>query len=618
MPYLGDALTSSLLFASLSFAVALGLVAAHSLWKPLSAAHSSTAMAAAAVVPVALLSAEAWLVLPPLVIGTSVFVLANRFMPSFSVPGRLLLLSQLGLFLAGSLWAIWFITSIPVSGVTRGLMLVGFPLLAITVMPGIVQFVEQWEVLCRERWTRPRLPLPQMLPTHHRKVSIHVPTYSEPPDVVIGTLDALARLTYSNFEVVVIDNNTRDPALWRPVEDHCRRLGTRFRFFHLESWPGAKAGALNFALTETAPDAELIAVIDADYHAERDFLSALVGYFDDPHMGFVQTPHDYRGWESSTYLRMCYWEYQYFFRTNMVSRNERDAALTVGTMCIIRRTALEDAGGWAEWCVTEDSELSVRIHALGYTSVYIQTTFGRGLIPDEFEGYKKQRFRWTYGPVQTLKHHLPLFFRRRAPRAAFSLGQWLHHVNHGLDRAIIGLQLLLLPLGLALITSIVIHGETIPVPIVLWIAATVGLGSTFASTWLIYRAVMGCSLRETLGALIATKSLSHTVAMASLWAIVTRSIPWRRTSKFKPSSLGLRTFRSARTELVLGVLSLGTAVGLFVVLRPSGFVVLLLLGALLRSLDYFAAPVAALMSEWHVQSGERQVERERVSVAEMA
>ena len=64
-------------------------------------------------------------------------------------------------------------------------------------------------------------------------------------------------------------------------------------------------------------------------------------------------------------LRLCYWEYKCFFRTTMVSYNERDAALTVRTMCLIRRTALEEAGGWAEWCVTEDSELALRIHALG-------------------------------------------------------------------------------------------------------------------------------------------------------------------------------------------------------------------------------------------------------------
>jgi hypothetical protein len=75
------------------------------------------------------------------------------------------------------------------------------------------------------------------------KVSVHVPTYAEPPDVVIGTLDALARLDYDNVEVLVIDNNTKDETLWRPVQEHCRRLGDRFRFFHVEPLAGAKAGA---------------------------------------------------------------------------------------------------------------------------------------------------------------------------------------------------------------------------------------------------------------------------------------------------------------------------------------------------------------------------------------
>ena len=151
--------------------------------------------------------------------------------------------------------------------------------------------------------------------------------------------------------------------------------------------PGAKAGALNFALWQTAPDAELVGVVDSDYQAEPDFLERLVGYFDDPKIGFVQTPHDYREWQDSLYQRMCYWEYRRFLETTMVSFNEWDAAITVGTMCVIRCKALEEAGGWAEWCLTEDSELAVRIHALGYSGVYLTTTFGRGLIPETFEGY---------------------------------------------------------------------------------------------------------------------------------------------------------------------------------------------------------------------------------------
>src|SRR5450759_6038476 len=62
------------------------------------------------------------------------------------------------------------------------------------------------------------------------KVSIHVPAHNEPPDMLKQTLDAVGRLDYPNFECVVVINNTPDPALWLPIEEHCRALGERFKF----------------------------------------------------------------------------------------------------------------------------------------------------------------------------------------------------------------------------------------------------------------------------------------------------------------------------------------------------------------------------------------------------
>ena len=58
-------------------------------------------------------------------------------------------------------------------------------------------------------------------------MSIHVPAYNEPPQMLIETLDALARLDYPDYEVIVVDNNTKDEAVWRPVERHCAQLGAR-------------------------------------------------------------------------------------------------------------------------------------------------------------------------------------------------------------------------------------------------------------------------------------------------------------------------------------------------------------------------------------------------------
>src|SRR2546430_473221 len=104
------------------------------------------------------------------------------------------------------------------------------------------------------------------------KVSIHGPAYNEPPAMLLRTLDALARLDYPDFEVLVIDNNTRDENVWRPVEAHCAQLGARFRFFHVAPLAGFKAGALNYALARTAPDAEIVAGIDADYVVDARWL----------------------------------------------------------------------------------------------------------------------------------------------------------------------------------------------------------------------------------------------------------------------------------------------------------------------------------------------------------
>jgi len=66
-----------------------------------------------------------------------------------------------------------------------------------------------------------------------------------------------------------------------------------FRFFHLPNWPGYKAGALNFGITQTAPDATVIGVIDSDYMVTPDWLRATIPYFDRKEIAFVQAPQDY-------------------------------------------------------------------------------------------------------------------------------------------------------------------------------------------------------------------------------------------------------------------------------------------------------------------------------------
>ncbi len=104
----------------------------------------------------------------------------------------------------------------------------------------------------------------------------------------------MARLDYPNFECVLVINNTPDPALWRPVEEHCRKLGERFKFVRIDHLKGYKAGALRLALANTASDAQVIGVIDADYVVEHQWLKDLVPLFADERVGLVQSPQDHR------------------------------------------------------------------------------------------------------------------------------------------------------------------------------------------------------------------------------------------------------------------------------------------------------------------------------------
>ena len=74
-------------------------------------------------------------------------------------------------------------------------------------------------------------------------------------------------------------------------------------------------------------------------------------------------------------------------------------------MGLIRKSVVQEIGGWDEWCITEDAEASLRILKLGYKSIYINQAYGHGIMPLNFEGLKKQRFRWCFGGIQVLRKH---------------------------------------------------------------------------------------------------------------------------------------------------------------------------------------------------------------------
>lgn len=459
--------------------------------------------------------------------------------------------------------------------------------------------------LTHRHWVRPHEALAARI--RGPKVSVHLPCHAEPPGIVMATLDALAAQEYADFEVLVCDNNTADEALWRPVEAHCARLnrrlgGSRFRFFHVSPIKGAKAGALNYLMKRMAGDADLVAVIDADYLAEPGFLSRLVGHFDDPAIGYVQTPHDYRDFEGSGYLRGCYWEYMPSNRVSFPGLNEYACAVTIGTMCLIRADALVRAGGWAEWCLSEDSELSVRLRGLGYRGIYVDETFGRGLIPGTFGDYKKQRFRWMAGPVQQVRGH----WRMMLPRALGGVGAmngWskLLEVERSLGPVMLAANTVI-GSALGVTAGLLTAAGALPVmvmPVIGWWAFGLAVLAGLINGTTRYR-LAGCTrVGDMLRAAMARMSLSWVTMVAGVAGLTASELAWWRTPKFASAQAGLGAMRDVAAELVLGVafLVLGVVVVLSHGVVGRDLALLTAASTLLAAVRFLSAPVMAVMSE---------------------
>ncbi|WP_305044857.1 glycosyltransferase [Geoalkalibacter sp.] len=390
--------------------------------------------------------------------------------------------------------------------------------------------LEMTEVLWVDKWKRHFRPLPPSRYQKLPKVSIHLAIHNEPPELVKQTLDGLARLDYPDFEVLVLDNNTVKDEVWQPVEEYCRKLGPRFRFFHLANWPGFKAGALNFGLTQTDPEAQVIGVIDADYVVHSSWLRSLVPYFEKPEVGFVQAPQDNREWSGDLFKTMINWEYNGFFEIGMVHRNERNAIIQHGTMTLVRREALQGQGGWSEWCICEDAELGMRLFAKGYEAVYVNFNFGDGITPFTFAGYKGQRFRWTYGAIQILRRH----WRWLLPGnpSGLSAGQKFHFATGWFPWFADAFHLLFTFAGIFWTIGLLAAPKYFEFPLAPFIVPTLGLFLFKVSHALVlYRARVNCTFWQSVGAAIAGMGLTHVIARAVFKGLFYKNEPFLRTPK---------------------------------------------------------------------------------------
>ena len=427
------------------------------------------------------------------------------------------------------------------------------------------------------------------------KVSIHVPCYNEPPEMVKQTLDALANLDYPDFEVLIIDNNTKDPAVWEPVRDYCATLGPRFKFFHVAPLAGFKGGALNYLIPHTAPDAEVIAVIDSDYCVDRNWLKHMVPHFADPKIAIVQSPQDYRDQNESTFKKLCYSEYKGFFHIGMVTRNDRDAIIQHGTMTMTRRSVLEELG-WADWCICEDAELGLRVFEKGYSAAYSHNSYGKGLMPDTFIDFKKQRFRWAYGAIQIIKRHASSLLRGKDTQ--LTRGQRYHFLAGWLPWVADGMNIFFTVGALLWSAAMIIVPTRVDPPLLIFAIPPLALFVfKVGKIIFLYRRAVGVNLKDAFAAALAGLALSHTIAKAVLYGFFTTSIPFFRTPKNADNHGFWVAISEAREEVFIMLLLWGAALGIFLVQGlPSNDMRFWVVMLLVQSLPYLAALIMAFLS----------------------
>jgi glycosyltransferase involved in cell wall biosynthesis len=278
------------------------------------------------------------------------------------------------------------------------------------------------------------------------RVTIQLPLFNE-ATVATRLLDAVAAIDYprDRLEVQVLDDSTDETrALARAHVERMRAGGADFVYLHRTNRAGYKAGALDEGLGRCR--GEFIAIFDADFIPEPNFLRACVPHFRDPLVGMVQTRWGHINRDHSLLTRV---QALMLDGHHMVENRARFASGCFfnfsGTGGIWRRQAIEDAGGWQHDTLTEDLDLSYRAQLEGWKFVYRDDVVSPAELPEDVSAFRAQQFRWAKGTVQTSRKLLPRLLSTPLLSIPKRIEAFFHLTPHFAYPLMVLLSLLLLP-----------------------------------------------------------------------------------------------------------------------------------------------------------------------------
>lgn len=235
-------------------------------------------------------------------------------------------------------------------------------------------------------------------------VTIQLPLFNE-STVAARLLDAVAKMDYpgDRLEIQVLDDSTDETA--DQVRAHVERLRARgfdFVYIHRVDRTGYKAGALDAGLK--VAKGELIAVFDADFIPQPDFLRSIVAHFQDPKVGMVQTRWGHLNRDVSNLTKI---QALMLDGHHLVENRARFGAGFLfnfsGTGGMWRAKAIDSAGGWEHDTLTEDLDLSYRAQLAGWKFIYREDVVSPSELPEDLSALRAQQYRWAKGTVQTAR-----------------------------------------------------------------------------------------------------------------------------------------------------------------------------------------------------------------------
>ena len=272
---------------------------------------------------------------------------------------------------------------------------------------------------------------PALAKTFRPSVDVFITTYNEEIDILYRTIVGCQAMEHDGKRIVVLDDGRR-----KEVVDLCHRLGVAYLI--RDDNAGAKAGNLNNGLAHSTAD--LVVTFDADHVPVRTFLTETVGFFQNPEVAQVQTPHHFYNPDLfQDRLRIREYianEQDMFYHVVQPGRDVYNSSFYCGSGAVFRRAALEEIGGFPTSTITEDLHTSMLLHSRGWQSIYVNKDLSAGLAPESYAAYLTQRRRWARGTFQVMLHQGGLFLRRLSAMQRVNYFATLWYWLYGFPRVI--------------------------------------------------------------------------------------------------------------------------------------------------------------------------------------